>query len=47
MRPEKQEVKKPYGKPELLVYGDLLQITQGVGGSGVRDSTGSNRKTGP
>lgn len=37
MRPEKPEVKKSYGKPELVVYGHLLQITQAVGSMTVTD----------
>jgi hypothetical protein len=30
-RNQSQETKKPYKKPEILVYGDLRAITQSVG----------------
>lgn len=35
--------KKPYQPPKLLVYGDLSQMTRGLGGSGRLDG-GSGRR---
>ena len=32
--------KKPYSKPELVVYGDLTQITHSVHGSNANDGAG-------
>lgn len=38
--------KKTYDKPELVIYGDLLQVTQIFGNMGAADGgTGSTRKT--
>ena len=39
--PEQQaETKKPYHKPELLVYGNIREITRNVGPKGVDDNLG-------
>jgi len=32
--------KKPYVKPEVVVYGDLVQLTRTVGKSGLNDGGG-------
>lgn len=40
---EKRGGKKPYVKPEVVVYGDLEQITQTVGNDGADD--GGDRKS--
>ena len=39
--PEQQaEIKKPYHKPELLVYGNIREITRNIGSKGVEDGGG-------
>ena len=39
MTPEPQiPPKKPYAEPQLLVYGDIREITQAVGGMGNSDN---------
>lgn len=39
--PEEQAAtKKPYHKPELLVYGNIREITQNVGPKGADDNGG-------
>ena len=39
--PEEQlETKKPYHKPELLVYGNIREITRNVGPKGADDNGG-------
>ena len=39
MKPHSQiPPKKPYRKPQLLVYGDLTEITRGAGMSGMLDA---------
>lgn len=39
--PEQQaETKKPYHKPELLVYGNIREITRNVGPKGADDNGG-------
>jgi hypothetical protein len=39
--PEEQaETKKPYHKPELLVYGNIREITRNVGPKGAEDGGG-------
>lgn len=40
--------KKPYESPKLLVYGNLIQVTQSRGKSGHRDGshTDDRRRTG-
>ena len=35
-----QETKKPYHKPEVIVYGNILEITRNVGPKGVVDGGG-------
>lgn len=39
--PEEQaETKKPYHKPELLVYGNIREVTRNVGPKGADDNGG-------
>jgi hypothetical protein len=39
--PEEQaETKKPYHKPELLVYGNIREITRNIGPKGADDGGG-------
>lgn len=39
--PDQQaETKKPYRKPELLVYGNIREITRNVGPKGADDNGG-------
>jgi hypothetical protein len=39
--PEEQaQTKKPYHKPELLVYGNIREITRNVGPKGAEDGGG-------
>jgi hypothetical protein len=33
-----RDAKKPYSKPELQVYGRLMDVTQAVGKTGLSDS---------
>lgn len=41
--PEQQaETKKPYHKPELLVYGNIREVTQNVGSKGNLDGGGGS-----
>ena len=45
--PEEQaETKKPYHKPELLVYGNIRDITRNVGPKG-NDDNGGGAAAGP
>jgi hypothetical protein len=37
---ERAETKKPYHKPELLVYGNIREITRNVGPKGNLDGGG-------
>lgn len=39
---EKAETKKPYHKPELLVYGNIREITRNVGSKGNLDNGGGS-----
>ena len=44
-----QQVKSPYRKPEVIVYGNILDITRNIGSKGVDDNAGglgSGPKTG-
>ena len=44
-----QKIKKPYRKPEVIVYGNILEITRNVGSKGVDDGgggAGAGPKTG-
>jgi len=34
------EQKKPYHKPEVIVYGNIREITRNVGSKGVSDNAG-------
>jgi hypothetical protein len=38
--------KKPYQKPQLLVYGNLTEMTRGAGMAGQMDGGGASGKTG-
>lgn len=39
--PEEQtKTKKPYRKPELLVYGNIREITRNIGSKGASDNGG-------
>ena len=41
--PEEQaETKKPYHKPELLVYGNIREITRNLGPKGNLDGSGGS-----
>jgi hypothetical protein len=42
--PQKQEKKKPYESPKLIVYGNLAEMTQSKGTVGKPDTGGSGRK---
>ena len=44
-KPVKLELKKPYSKPTLTVYGTVRELTQSVGIHGTRDfgPPGANR----
>jgi hypothetical protein len=47
--PEHQETNKPYHKPELVVYGNIREITRNVGPKGADDNgggAGAGPKTG-
>lgn len=35
-----QEARKPYHKPEVIVYGNILDITKNVGSKGALDGGG-------
>jgi hypothetical protein len=35
-----RDAKKPYAKPELQVYGRLMDVTQAIGKSGALDANG-------
>ena len=35
-----QETKKPYHKPEVIVYGNIREITRNVGSKGNSDNAG-------
>jgi hypothetical protein len=37
---EQAETKKPYHKPDLLVYGNIREITRNVGPKGAEDNLG-------
>jgi hypothetical protein len=37
---EKQQTKKPYRKPELIVYGNIREITRNTGPKGNLDGGG-------
>jgi hypothetical protein len=39
-RSSQPPARKPYQKPQLQVYGDLAEITQGLKGSATNDGTG-------
>lgn len=44
--PEPQETKKPYHKPELVVYGNIREVTRNVGPKG-NDDNGGGAAAGP
>ena len=45
--PKKDSHKKPYRRPELIVYGNIRNITQVIGNMGADDGgTGSMKRTG-
>ena len=35
-----QETKKPYHKPEMIVYGNIREITRNIGSKGAADGGG-------
>jgi hypothetical protein len=37
---KEHETKKPYHKPEVVVYGNIRDITRNVGSKGVSDNQG-------
>ncbi len=39
-KPVKREIKKPYSKPTLTVYGTIRELTQHVGHTGTTDKPG-------
>ena len=39
-----KKARKPYGKPELLVYGDLAKLTQTLSGQNTDDGSGHPNK---
>ena len=44
-----QKIKKPYRKPEVIVYGNILEITRNTGSKGADDGgggAGAGPKTG-
>jgi len=41
---EKEPKRRPYQKPDLLVYGDLTKITQTVRGSNAADGGSQSNK---
>ena len=46
---KEQKTKKPYHKPEVIVYGNILEITRNVGSRGNLDGgggSGAGPKTG-
>jgi len=46
---QQQETKKPYHKPEVIVYGNIREITRNVGSKGALDNgggAGAGPKTG-
>jgi len=48
-QPEEQETKKPYHKPEVIVYGNIREITRNTGPKGNLDNgggAGAGPKTG-
>jgi len=46
---QEQQTKKPYHKPEVIVYGNIREITRNVGSKGALDGgggAGAGPKTG-
>jgi hypothetical protein len=43
-RPAQPTPRKPYHKPQLQVYGDLTDITQGIAGTMMNDGAGHPNK---
>ena len=39
-RPEATETRKPYHKPEVIVYGNIREITRNIGPKGDLDNGG-------
>ncbi|HJP90388.1 MAG TPA: hypothetical protein VJ875_00425 [Pyrinomonadaceae bacterium] len=39
---QEQETKKPYHKPELIIYGNIREITRNVGPKGNLDGGGGS-----
>ena len=39
-RAQQQETKKPYHKPEVIVYGNIREVTRNVGPKGALDGGG-------
>jgi hypothetical protein len=39
---QQQETKKPYHKPEVIVYGNIREITRNVGSKGALDNGGGS-----
>ena len=39
---KEQQPKKPYHKPEVIVYGNILEITKNVGSKGNEDGGGGS-----
>lgn len=39
-QPEAQKTKKPYHKPEVIVYGNIREITRNIGPKGNADGGG-------
>jgi hypothetical protein len=37
---EKQQTKKPYHKPEVIVYGNIREVTKNLGSKGNADGGG-------
>ena len=39
-QPQDQEPKKPYHKPEVIVYGNIREVTRNIGSKGALDGGG-------